>query len=119
MERAQNDIQKCILVSVQFYFLGRYQSWPRDNNKTCKSFCDMQKKTKMLSALCRNGGATTCEVTWQQDAICRGHVVTSAQLRTQHRRRMGTEEKAKVVASVWGTEFVQFLATLAVLPWSF
>ena len=70
----------------------------------------------MLSALCRNGGATTCEVTWQQDAICRGHVVTSAQLRTQHRRRMGTEEKAKVVASVWGTEFVQFLATLAVLP---
>ena len=26
-----------------------------------------------------------------------------------HRRRINTEEKAKVVADVWGTEFVQFL----------
>ena len=26
---------------------------------------------------------------------------------------METEEKAKVVASVWGTEFIHFLATLA------
>ena len=34
----------------------------------------------------------------------------------QHRRRMEREAKAKVVASVWGTDFVQFLATLAVLP---
>ena len=31
---------------------------------------------------------------------------------------METEDKAKVVASVWGTDFVQFLAALAVLPWS-
>ena len=29
---------------------------------------------------------------------------------------METEGKAKVVASVWGAEFVQFLAALAVLP---
>ena len=35
-----------------------------------------------------------------------------------HRRRIELEDKAKVVASVWGTEFVQFLAALAVLPWS-
>ena len=34
------------------------------------------------------------------------------------RRRIELEDKAKVVASVWGTEFVQFLAALAVLPWS-
>ena len=33
-----------------------------------------------------------------------------------HRRRIKTEEKAKVVASVWKDEFIQFLATLAVLP---
>ena len=33
-----------------------------------------------------------------------------------HRRRIKTEEKAKVVASVWGEEFIQFLAALAVLP---
>ena len=32
-----------------------------------------------------------------------------------HRRRIYTEEKAKVVAAVWGTECIQFLATLAVL----
>ena len=33
-----------------------------------------------------------------------------------HRRRIKTEEKAKIVASVWGAEFIQFLAALAVLP---
>ena len=33
----------------------------------------------------------------------------------KHRRRIKTEEKAKVVAAVWGTEFVQFLAALAIL----
>ena len=36
----------------------------------------------------------------------------------KHRRRMETEAKAKVVTSVWGENFVQFLATLAVLPWT-
>ena len=35
-----------------------------------------------------------------------------------HRRRMKLEDKAKVVASVCGAEFVQFLAALTVLPWS-
>ena len=29
-----------------------------------------------------------------------------------HRRRIKTEENAKVVAAVWGTEFIQFLAAL-------
>ena len=33
-----------------------------------------------------------------------------------HRRRMETEAKAKVVASVWGAKLVQFHAALAVLP---
>ena len=33
-----------------------------------------------------------------------------------HRRRMEREVKAKVVVPVWGADFVQFLATLAVLP---
>ena len=32
-----------------------------------------------------------------------------------HRRRINTEEKAKVVASVWGTEIIQFHATLGCL----
>ena len=31
----------------------------------------------------------------------------------RHRRRINTEEKAKVVAAVWGTEFIKFLAALA------
>ena len=35
-----------------------------------------------------------------------------------HRRRMETEAKAKVVASVWEADFVQFLAGIAVLPLS-
>ena len=33
-----------------------------------------------------------------------------------HRRRIKTEEKAKVVASIWGEELMHFLAALAVLP---
>ena len=33
-----------------------------------------------------------------------------------HRRRIKTEENAKVVAAVWGKEFIQFLAALAILP---
>ena len=32
-----------------------------------------------------------------------------------HRRRLKTEEKAKVVAVVWGAELIKFLATLAFL----
>ena len=32
-----------------------------------------------------------------------------------HRKRMKTEAEAKVVASVWGTEFIQFLAALAIV----
>ena len=34
---------------------------------------------------------------------------------TYHRRRIYVEEKAKVVAAVWGTEFNPFLAALAIL----
>ena len=36
-------------------------------------------------------------------------------LSANHRRRIYTENKAKVVAAVWGTEFIEFLATLAIL----
>ena len=32
-----------------------------------------------------------------------------------HRRRINTEEKAKVVAAAWVTELIQFLAKLAIL----
>ena len=35
-----------------------------------------------------------------------------------HRRRKETEGKAKVVTSVWGAKFVQFLAALAILSQS-
>ena len=48
--------------------------------------------------------------------FCFTEFATLKELR--HRRRMELEDKAKVVASVWGEEFVQFLAALAVLPWS-
>ena len=32
-----------------------------------------------------------------------------------HRRRIFAEEKAKVVAAVWGTAFIEFIAALAIL----
>ena len=34
---------------------------------------------------------------------------------TLYRRRINTEERAKVVAAVWGTELIQFLARLDIL----
>ena len=43
---------------------------------------------------------------------------TAAQLgpkACRHTRSIYTEEKAKVVAAVWGTEFIQFLGALAIL----
>ena len=36
----------------------------------------------------------------------------------QHKRRIKIEEKARVVASFSGEEFIQFLATLVVLRWT-
>ena len=33
-----------------------------------------------------------------------------------HRRRIYTEGKAKVIAAIWVTEFIQFLVALAILP---
>ena len=33
-----------------------------------------------------------------------------------YRRRIKTEETAKVVAAVWREEFIKFLAALAILP---
>ena len=33
----------------------------------------------------------------------------------EHRKRIKTEEKAKVVAAVWGEKFIKFLAALAIL----
>ena len=35
--------------------------------------------------------------------------------RMRHARKIKTEEKAKVVAAVWGKELIQFLAALAKL----
>ena len=44
------------------------------------------------------------------------HQTTGRVMKDQlHRRRIRTEEKAKVVAAVWRKEFIQFLAALAVL----
>ena len=40
------------------------------------------------------------------------HCLTTLELK--HRRRIKTEERAKVVTAVWGTELLQFLAALAI-----
>ena len=45
------------------------------------------------------------------------YILTAGQLTQVNgfRRRIYTEEKAKVVADAWGTELLQFLAALAIL----
>ena len=49
---------------------------------------------------------------------CTLHVHCTGSERVAHRRRIELKGKAKVVAPGWGTEFVKFLAALAVLPQS-
>ena len=44
------------------------------------------------------------------------HIQVSNMYCSSHRRRIEREAKAKVVASVWGADFVQFPAALADLP---
>ena len=44
-----------------------------------------------------------------------GRRLDASTLLSYSRRRIYTEEKAKVVAAVWGLEFIQFLAALAVM----
>ena len=41
--------------------------------------------------------------------------VTKVDNEINHRRLIKTEEKVKVVVTVWGTELIEFLATLAIL----
>ena len=41
-------------------------------------------------------------------------IIVTQVLKLDHRRRIKIKERAKVVASVWGQEFIQFLASLAV-----
>ena len=57
-----------------------------------------------------------------QDCVVRDLVAFCMQsfgiMSSDHRRRMETEAKAKVVANVCGAKFIQFLAALAVLPQS-
>ena len=43
------------------------------------------------------------------------HSVCPSREQLEHKRKINTEEKAKVVAAVLGTELIQFLATLAIL----
>ena len=48
-------------------------------------------------------------------ALCSSWPDTGFLLYQTHRRMMEREAKAKVVVSVWGAEFIHFLAPLAVL----
>ena len=47
--------------------------------------------------------------------IDRAAVVVHAGMGSNHRRSIKKEGKAKVVSAGWGTEYIQFLAALAVL----
>ena len=61
-----------------------------------------------------NSGEISLKIRTQfSDEFARCTVVCTTMRQTAcHRRRIKTEEKAKVVAYVWGTEFSQFLAAL-------
>ena len=44
-----------------------------------------------------------------------GYTRVTSVIQCKHRRRIKTEEKVKVVAAVWGTELIKFLAVLTIL----
>ena len=44
-----------------------------------------------------------------------GSTISSQKILSPHRRRIYTEEKAKVVTAVWGTEFIPLVVALEVL----
>ena len=46
--------------------------------------------------------------------LCYSYINSHLFNATIHRIRINTEEKAKVVAAVWGKEFIVFLATQAI-----
>ena len=48
----------------------------------------------------------------------RGGSCSLKQVPASQRKRIKTEEKAKVVSTVWGKEFIQFLAALAILHYT-
>ena len=48
---------------------------------------------------------------WDADALQQAFVHLPPPYRCTHRRRIKTEAKVKVIASVWCTELLQFLAT--------
>ena len=52
-------------------------------------------------------------ITFREDRFSFGKVIRLCP--PPHRRRKHTEKQAKVVAAVWGTVFIQFLAVIAVL----
>ena len=48
-------------------------------------------------------------------ALSSNSIILLHMLYGYHRRRNSTEDKAKVVAAVWGTELIKFLAVIAIL----
>ena len=84
------------------------QLWTYDFTVACLDFCWICKRIQYNSIQIRKTGESKCG----QPPVN----VPSYGMSSIHRRRIETEGKAKVVASVWGAEFVQFLAALAVLP---
>ena len=74
--------------------------------------CIFLKKTLIVVGQC----ALAMKVNCQRDPDDKFLKMVRAALdRYDHRRRIKTEEKAKVVATVWGIKFIQFFAALAIL----
>ena len=63
---------------------------------------------------CVGGGGGSCQVPPPPPGQNPPPLILFSHLSIHHGRRIYTEEKAKVVAAAWGTEFIQFLAVLAI-----
>ena len=62
-------------------------------------------------------GKTSSPLATIVDTVLTGQIcaIPNSVLVKGQKRRTNTEEKAKVVTAVWGREFIQFLAALAIL----
>ena len=96
-----------MLLATELVFIKHLDSWG--------IFCLIPLRFALRFALC---AILFCSLHVRELRSLVGFVGAWELVYGNHRRRMEFEDKAKVVGSIWGSEFVPFLAALAVLPWS-
>ena len=112
--------KKCNRIREFASLTGNVTFWNTKKVASCPPFFLQTSGLRTCTAWtrwpARGGGAwASSSASWTCARISSSlarHLPVMHIVHANHRRRIKTEEKAKVVAAVWGTELIQFLATL-------